>query len=117
MPNRSLLNWLPRGIGAACEVGERPGDVIQFRSMMRNLVLTIVVGSALLTAQPAKNVSAARHPNLAAAQRLTAQAFAKISAAQTANEFDMKGHAAKAKELLDQANNELKQAAEAANRK
>jgi hypothetical protein len=36
-------------------------------------------------------------------------------AAQTANEFDMAGHAAKAKELLDQANNELKQAAEAAN--
>jgi hypothetical protein len=28
----------------------------------------------------------------------------------------MQGHAAKAKELLDQANNELKQAAEAANR-
>jgi hypothetical protein len=29
----------------------------------------------------------------------------------------MNGHAAKAKELLDQVNNELKQAAEAANKK
>jgi hypothetical protein len=85
--------------------------------MMRNLVLALVIGSALVMAQPARNVSAARHPNLAAAQRLTAQAFEKISAAQAANEFDLKGHAAKAKELLDQASNELKQAAEAANRK
>ena len=67
-------------------------------------------------AQPAKNVSAARHPNLAAAQRLTAQAFEKITAAQQANEFDMEGHAAKAKDLLDQANAQLKQAAEAANK-
>lgn len=57
-----------------------------------------------------------RHPNLAAAQRLTDQAWQKIVAAQRANEFDMAGHAQKAKELLDQANRELKQAAEAANR-
>jgi hypothetical protein len=66
---------------------------------------------------PAQNVSAKRHPNLAAAQRLVGQAFEKISSAQTDNEFDMAGHAAKAKELLDQASNELKQAAEAANAK
>jgi hypothetical protein len=65
---------------------------------------------------PAQNVSAKRHPNLAASQRLTAQAYAKIIAAQKANEWDMEGHAAKAKDLLDQANNELKQAAEAANK-
>jgi hypothetical protein len=66
--------------------------------------------------QPAKNVNPNRHPNLAAAQRLTAQAFEKITAAQQANEWDMEGHAAKAKDLLDQANKELKQAAEAANK-
>jgi hypothetical protein len=36
--------------------------------------------------------------------------------AQQANEWDMQGHAQKAKELLDQANNELKMAAQAANR-
>jgi F0F1-type ATP synthase membrane subunit b/b' len=67
-------------------------------------------------AQPAQNVSGKRHPNLAAAQRLVDQAFQKITAAESANEFDMGGHAAKAKELLDQANRELKQAAETANR-
>jgi hypothetical protein len=66
--------------------------------------------------QPAQNVSGKRHPNLAAAQRLVDQAFQKITAAESANEFDMGGHAAKAKELLDQANRELKQAAETANK-
>ena len=55
------------------------------------------------------------HPNLAEAQKLTAQAYQKITAAQQANEWDLEGHAQKAKNLLDQANNELKQAAQAAN--
>jgi hypothetical protein len=68
-------------------------------------------------AKPVRNVSARRHPNIAAAQRLVTQAFAKISAAQRANEFDMGGHAQKAKELLEQATNELKEAALAANAK
>jgi hypothetical protein len=65
---------------------------------------------------PAENVGGKRHPNLAAAQRLCVQAFDKIQAAQAANEFDMDGHAAKAKDLLDQASRELKEAAEAANK-
>ena len=67
--------------------------------------------------RPKENISAARHPNLAAAQRLSQQAWEKINAAQEANEWDMQGHAKKAKELLDQANRELKAAAEAANRR
>jgi len=65
---------------------------------------------------PAENISGKRHPNLAAAQRFCDQAFEKIQAAQAANEFDMDGHAAKAKELLDQASRELKEAARAANK-
>ena len=65
---------------------------------------------------PAENISAKKHPNLAAAQRLCDQAFNKISAGQAANEWDLGGHAAKAKELLDQASNELKQAAVASNK-
>lgn len=71
----------------------------------------------IAAAQPRNNVSAGRHPNLAAAQRLCTQAWEKVVAAQEANEFDMQGHAVKAKELLDQVNRELKMAAEAANRK
>lgn len=65
--------------------------------------------------KPARNISAKRHPNLNAAQRLVDNAYEKITAAQKANEFDMGGHAAKAKELLEQANAELKKAAEEAN--
>ena len=63
-----------------------------------------------------QNVNPNRHPNLAAAQRFMEQAINKLDAAQSANEFDMHGHAAKAKDLLSQAFNETKQAAEAANR-
>ena len=66
-------------------------------------------------AKPVDNVSMKKHPNLAAAQRLVTQAWEKIGAAQKANEFDMGGHAQKAKDLLDQVNAELKAAAETAN--
>jgi len=89
----------------------------------KNVFLGIMVSIGLLFASlvyaqmkpPAENISGKRHPNLAAAQRLCDQAFQKISAAQQANEFDMDGHAAKAKDLLDQASRELKEAARAAN--
>ena len=47
---------------------------------------------------------------------MSQKAWEKINAAQAANEWDMSGHAAKAKELLDQVNQELKMAAEAANK-
>jgi len=76
--------------------------------------LTLLVGT-LATAQPKRNVSPARHPNLAAAQKFSQQAFEKITAAQRANEWDLGGHAAKAKSLLEQVNNELKLAAETSN--
>jgi hypothetical protein len=77
-------------------------------------VLALTAGVAL-AGKPVRNVSPGRHPNLAAAQRLVREAFEKISVAQSANEWDMNGHAQKAKELLDQVNVELKEAAEAAN--
>jgi len=85
---------------------------------MLGLVLgAALVGGGLAVAQkPVDNVSGKKHPNLAAAQRLSTEAYEKITAAQQANEWDMDGHAAKAKELLDQVNKELKMAAEAANK-
>jgi hypothetical protein len=79
---------------------------------LSTLALTV---SAAMAAPPVDNINPNRHPNLAAAQRLATEAYAKISAAQSANEWDMSGHAAKAKELLDQVNVELKAAAVAAN--
>jgi hypothetical protein len=91
--------------------------------MTKPRVLTAVLGTMLIAGgiaiaqPPQRNISGARHPNLAAAQRLSQQAFERIVQAQQANEWDMQGHAQKAKELLDQVNRELKLAAEAANRK
>jgi len=79
------------------------------------LGLALICGVAVAQ-KPVENVNPQRHPNLAAAQRLSQQAYEKITAAQQANEWDMDGHAAKAKELLDQVNKELKQAAQAANK-
>ena len=89
---------------------------------MRKIVFALIVsmlmlaGSAAFADEPMRNVSQKRHPNLAAAQKFSQKAFDKIVAAQQANEWDMDGHAQKAKELLDQVNHELKEAAEAANR-
>ncbi|MGO8756614.1 MAG: hypothetical protein ACLQG3_00675 [Terracidiphilus sp.] len=73
------------------------------------LCLTSFVGGVLVAQGP-------RHPNLRAAQDLINQAYDRITAAQQANEWDMDGHAARAKDLLDQAKREIRLAAEAANR-
>ena len=89
---------------------------------LRNIILSVIVstlmlsGSAAYSGEPVVNVSPKSHPKLDAAQRLCRVAYQKIVAAQKANEWDVKGHAQKAKELLDQVNQELKLAAEAANR-
>ncbi len=77
-----------------------------------------VIGMLLLagcTRVPAQNINPALHPYLARAQNLCADAFQRIEAAQQANEFDLGGHAQRAKDLLVQVNDELKQAALASN--
>ncbi len=76
----------------------------------------LVLGGIAIAQPPERNIARGRHPNLAAAQRLSRQAFEKIVQAQQANEWDLAGHAQRAKDLLEQANNELKLAAQAANR-
>ena len=80
------------------------------------LVAGLIGGVVAVAQKPVDNVNPQKHPNLAAAQRLSQQAWEKISAAQQANEWDMQGHAAKAKDLLDQVNKELKLSAETANK-
>jgi hypothetical protein len=90
--------------------------------MFKTRILAPVVGLLLLLTvvvvgqPPKRNVNPGRHPNIAAAQRLSQQAYERIIQAQKANEWDMGGHAQKAKELLEQVNNELRAAATAANR-
>jgi hypothetical protein len=80
------------------------------------LCAALFCGSMAMAQKPAQNINPNRHPNLAAAQRLSEQAYQKIIAAQQANEYDMEGHAQKAKELLEQVNQQLKLAAEWANK-
>jgi hypothetical protein len=75
----------------------------------------LFAGSAF-AGPPVEDISAKHHPNLAAAQDLSHRAWERIMAAQKANEWDMGGHAQKAKELLDKVNEELKMAAEDANK-
>jgi len=77
-----------------------------------------LLGSVLCLASFAGGVLVAqgpRRPNLMAAQDLINRAFDRIVAAQQANEWDMGGHAARAKDLLEQAKREIREAAEAAN--
>ena len=86
-------------------------------SLLRLAGALVLLGGLAIAQRPKENVSGGRHPNLAAAQRLSQQAWQRIVAAQEANEFDMQGHAQKAKGLLDEVNKELKLAAESANHK
>jgi len=74
----------------------------------------IFLGPAIAQA-PKENVSKGLHPNLARAQRQAQNAYESVVAAQGANEFDLGGHAQKAKELLEEVNNQLKLAAEQSN--
>jgi hypothetical protein len=89
---------------------------------MRNLIFSVIVSALMLSGtmvfaeEPELNISPKNHPNLAAAQKLSRQAYNKIVAAQKANERELGGHAQKAKELLEQVNEELKLAAQAANK-
>ncbi len=57
------------------------------------------------------------HPNIEAARSALNTAEERITAAQKANEYDMGGHAAKAKEMITGAKEELRLAAETANEK
>lgn len=86
------------------------------RHILGITAVIICLAGVVAARPPARNVSPVVHPNLAAAQRLSREAYEKLSAAQAANEWDMGGHAKKAKELLEEVNAEIKLAAEAANR-
>jgi hypothetical protein len=89
--------------------------IVRRNALTLVLSLILVCAGIVVAQKPERDISSRRHPNLAAAQRLCTQAYERIAAAQRANEWDMNGHAQRAKELLDQVNSELKKAAEEAN--
>jgi hypothetical protein len=64
--------------------------------------------------QPPVNVGD-RHGNMRAAQQLIQQAWRKVDEAQQDNHYNLGGHAARAKELLFQASEEIRLSADAAN--
>jgi len=87
-------------------------------SVLHLLLILAVLGVGVLFAQqrPADNVNPQLHPHLAKAQRICNQAYDALVEAQGANDFDMEGHAAKAKQLLVEASHQIKEAAMAANK-
>jgi hypothetical protein len=82
---------------------------------MKKLILLTVLGMSALSTQVFAGPEAG-HPNIIAAREDAQHAIEKMHAAQVANEYDMGGHAAKAEQLLKQAEAEMKMAAEAANK-
>ena len=79
------------------------------------LPLALLVATAANAQAPAHNVDPQRHPNMAAAQDLIGQAFDRLVTAQEKNNYDVGGHASRAKQLLVEASNEIKAAAVSAN--
>lgn len=78
---------------------------------------TACIAVVAVAQMPVRNIDPQRHGNLAAAQDLIVQAFNRISDAQVDNRYELGGHPARAKELLRQAAEELRLAADAANRR
>ena len=84
------------------------------------MVVSSVVGSLLIFGcvsqadQPFVNIGD-RHGNLRAAQENIVQAWRLVDEAQRDNNYRLGGHAGRAKELLTQANDELRLAADTAN--
>ena len=78
------------------------------------LFAAFALGAALFAQRPPINVGE-RHGNMRAAQQLIQQAWEKVDEAQKDNNYNLGGHAGKAKELLSQATEEIRLAADAAN--
>lgn len=81
-------------------------------SIASGLILAAVAAYAQ---EPAQNIDPARHGNLASAQGMVREAYDRLTEAQIANHAELGGHAARAKELMREANDEIKLAAIAAN--
>ena len=74
--------------------------------------LTLALMGVAFAQRPETDIDAKRHPNLADAQHHVAEAYGKITEAQQFYKDKLGGHAEKAIQLLEQANHELKEAAE-----
>jgi hypothetical protein len=82
----------------------------KYPAIIVTLALTLM--GIAFAQQPETDINPNRHSNLAAAQHHVVEAYGKIVEAQKANKDELGGHAEKAIQLLEQANHELKEAAE-----
>lgn len=84
---------------------------------LRNIVLrsalggVLICGGVVLAQEPKPNISD-KFPSLQEAQHHIQQAYEKIATAQQAHHGELGGHGEKAKQLLADANHELKEAAD-----
>ncbi|HTS07827.1 MAG TPA: hypothetical protein VMP68_19795 [Candidatus Eisenbacteria bacterium] len=91
--------------------------MIKSRFVVPATLAAMLLCGATLAQEPVIDINASVHPNLAAAQRHVVEANRAVELAQKDNKWDMHGHAEKARQLLVEVNNELKAAAETANRR
>jgi hypothetical protein len=86
------------------------------KEMLKGMALGVILGcsGAIFAQAPAVNIGA-RHGNLRAAQQYIASAWQRVDEAQADNHYDLGGHAGRAKELLVQADQELRLAANVSN--
>ncbi|HYG07113.1 MAG TPA: hypothetical protein VD865_12010 [Stenotrophomonas sp.] len=87
---------------------------ISVRPLRVLLLGALVVAGVAQAQQPVVNIGE-RHGNLRAAQEHIVQAYQLVGDAQQANDARLGGHAGKARQLLIQADQELRLAADAAN--
>jgi hypothetical protein len=79
------------------------------------LYTAIACVSVTFAQAPVVNIDPHRHGNMAAAQKFIVQAYQKLDAAQRDNDDQLGGHAQRAKDLLTQADAEIRLAANVAN--
>ena len=86
------------------------------KDMLIGTALGLVLGcsGALVAQAPVVNIGD-RHGNLRAAQQYIVSAWQRIDEAQQDNNYNLGGHAGRAKDLLVQADEELRLAANVAN--
>src|SRR6202142_432938 len=94
---------------------------LEKKSLLKRMLMVGValcpafVFGAIAFAQEPRVTVGEKHGNMRAAQQLIQQAWQKVNEAQQDNNYNLGGHAGRAKELLAQASEEIRLSADAAN--
>jgi hypothetical protein len=88
------------------------GTIMKKTNLLWGSVLASTLVFGAWAQAPVANINGTKHPNLARAQQHIVEAYRWAEEARKENKDELGGHAEKAKQLLEQADQELKQAAE-----